>query len=73
MSKARVLEKISIDLDQDLEKIGKSSILVQLGPHRVAFERILKEVRAVTPVLSRLRCDIVQIRKISGSKIFRSI
>ena len=53
MSKARVLEKILIDLDQDLDKIGKCSVLVQLSPHRVAFERILKEVKAVSPVLSR--------------------
>ena len=57
MSKARVLEKILIDLDQDLDKIGKCSVLVQLSPHRVAFERILKEVKAVSPVLSRNRSE----------------
>ena len=54
MSKVGVLEKIEIELSKELNKLGPVTADVALGPHLTAFNKILREVRSVKPLLTKV-------------------
>jgi len=54
MAKVGVLEKIDIELKRELSKLGDCSAAVALGPHRTAFDKILREVRSIKPILVKV-------------------
>ena len=54
MTKIGILEKIDIELKRELTKLGDCSAAVALGPHRTAFDKILREVKAIKPILIKV-------------------
>lgn len=54
MTKLGVLEKIELELKQELARLGDCSAVIALGPHRTAFDKILKEVRSIKPILIKV-------------------
>ena len=57
MTKLGVLEKIELELKQELARLGDCSAVIALGPHRTAFDKILKEVRSIKPILIKVWKD----------------
>jgi len=49
------VEKVEADLNSELAMIGDADSQVQLGPHRTAFDKLLKEFKHVKPLLVKIK------------------